>query len=72
MNEQSYWIVELRPAELSVSWAACYYTSPGTWSNAIDLATKFHTEVAASFEAQHLQIPGKHKVVALQHMWVDV
>lgn len=71
MIERTYWIVELHPAEPSISWTARYYTSPGTWSNAIDLATKFHTEDAARAEAKHLQIPAWHKVGAFQHMWVD-
>jgi hypothetical protein len=64
-----YWLIELVTDPPS---AALYYTTPGTWGSAVDLATKFHTEMAAKAEADFLQIPGGvHLVVARDHAWCD-
>ncbi len=63
-----YWLIELFTTPRS---SPCYYTAPGTWGSAVDLATKFHTEEAARAEAAHLRIPCMHEVIAIQHEWVN-
>ena len=61
---ECYWLLELE-----IDGPACYYTAPRTWGCAVDLATKFHTQVAAEAEAAFLQIPAAYRVVARSHMW---
>lgn len=63
-----YWLIELVTDPPS---SALYYTAPGTWGSAVDLATKFHTEAAAKAEADFLQVPAVHQVVACEHAWCD-
>jgi hypothetical protein len=64
----TYWLIELITDPPS---APIYYTAPGTWGSAVDLATKFHTETAARAEAGFLRIPAAHSVVPREHAWCD-
>lgn len=66
-----YWLIEVRAAEGEPSFTPLYYTAPGIWGSAVDLATKFHTEEAAKAEAKYLQPPRIHQLVASEHAWVD-
>lgn len=66
-----YWLIEVRAIEGESSFTPVYYTAPGVWGSAVDLATKFHTEEAAKAEAKHLQVPLIHQVIATEHQWVD-
>lgn len=64
--DQVYWLIELRTG----IGPAMYYTTPHHWGSNVDLATKFHTKVAAEAEADHLRIPHlTHQIVAADHMW---
>ena len=68
MNE-TYWLLEIDGAESS---DRQWYTSPDTWSNAPNLATKFHTLEGAEAEAKHLRIPHAARIEARHHQWVFI
>jgi hypothetical protein len=62
-----YWLIEL---VTNPSSSPTYYTAPGIWGSAVDLATKFNTQAGAEAEAAYLKVPGSpHEVVVRGHSW---
>lgn len=64
-----YWLVELHTVPAST---ILYYTVPGNWGSAPNLATKYHTKIAAEAEAEFIRYPGSpHSIVAVDHAWCE-
>lgn len=63
----NYWLIELRTGGNP----ACYYTSPNHWGSNVDLATKFHTKMAAELEMAWVKVAGSsYELVVADHLWV--
>ena len=61
-----YWLIELRNPG-----PAMYYTAPSHWGSNVDLATKFHTQEAASAEARSLpkSLNPETAIIVCEHLW---